>query len=481
VSQFASHKVFLGVSFILFLLAAIFSTGFHHYDEHFQLLEFANYKLGNISQHQLPWEFHQQMRPGFQVFIAYLAHQFWGLFGVNSPFFLAFFLRLLSAVLSLAVLRKCILSFGADFSAKNAQVFLLITLFLCYNFYLGVRFSSENWSGIFLLFGILSLYPFEQKQSFKNLFLAGIFFGLAFHFRYQIALAIAGLMFWWIFISRMQIKRLLYLFYGLLLALIFGVLIDFWFYGEWVLAAWKYFDVNLVGNKVADFGVDPWWYYFAKFFEKGIPPISVLIIIAIVVLTIKKPKSWLTWCILPFILVHFFLGHKELRFLFPLLFFIPLILIKSYQLLPINLKKNKYFKSFLWMTFGLNLVLIIPNTFQTADPFIAVYKSIYDHIGSNNAILYHQNNDPYHRSIPLHFYKPKQLNVVSIEDFSKIPEQQDEVRLIVMSGKGDEVNLNLPNAKVVYQSIPEWMDAFNFNDWQSRTKAWKVYELENSK
>ncbi|MBK5097796.1 MAG: hypothetical protein JJE01_08435 [Gemmatimonadetes bacterium] len=45
------------VALVLNLAAAYFSWGFHQFDEHFQILEFANYKLGNSPASDLPWEF----------------------------------------------------------------------------------------------------------------------------------------------------------------------------------------------------------------------------------------------------------------------------------------------------------------------------------------------------------------------------------------------------------------------------------------
>jgi phosphatidylinositol glycan class B len=51
----------LAFAFILHLLAAIFSVGFYHTDEHFQILEFLNYKLGRSTGAELAVEFGQRM------------------------------------------------------------------------------------------------------------------------------------------------------------------------------------------------------------------------------------------------------------------------------------------------------------------------------------------------------------------------------------------------------------------------------------
>ena len=41
-----------------------------------------------------------------------------------------------------------------------------------------------------------------------------------------------------------------------------------------------------------------------------------------------------TWMLVPFLLVHFFLGHKELRFFFPALFFAPWFIVLMFRELP---------------------------------------------------------------------------------------------------------------------------------------------------
>ncbi|QEH39720.1 hypothetical protein [Chitinophaga sp. XS-30] len=57
---------------LTYLITACFSTGYFHPDEHFQLLEFANFKMGNISGYELPWEYATEIRPTFQPWFAYL-------------------------------------------------------------------------------------------------------------------------------------------------------------------------------------------------------------------------------------------------------------------------------------------------------------------------------------------------------------------------------------------------------------------------
>jgi len=96
-SQKEKKTVILGA--VLLVIAAFFSTGFHQIDEHFQILEFAGLKLGLTTQSELPWEYHQRLRPALQPYIAILVFKMFSLVGLENPFFVSTTLRVLSASL----------------------------------------------------------------------------------------------------------------------------------------------------------------------------------------------------------------------------------------------------------------------------------------------------------------------------------------------------------------------------------------------
>lgn len=54
------------ISLILHIFAGLNSAGVAHVDEHYQILEFVNYKLGLVSIDRLPWEFGFRMRAWIQ-------------------------------------------------------------------------------------------------------------------------------------------------------------------------------------------------------------------------------------------------------------------------------------------------------------------------------------------------------------------------------------------------------------------------------
>jgi phosphatidylinositol glycan class B len=54
----------------IYLLTAIHSNGFHHPDEHYQIVELAGLKGGWNTGANLTWEYDAQIRPALQPMIA---------------------------------------------------------------------------------------------------------------------------------------------------------------------------------------------------------------------------------------------------------------------------------------------------------------------------------------------------------------------------------------------------------------------------
>src|SRR5690349_12493433 len=53
----------LAIALALHIIAAVRSGGFYHNDEHFQIVEFVNAKLGRSPPVDLPLEYRELMRP----------------------------------------------------------------------------------------------------------------------------------------------------------------------------------------------------------------------------------------------------------------------------------------------------------------------------------------------------------------------------------------------------------------------------------
>lgn len=469
-------------SLIGLLITSFFSVGYHHPDEHYQILEFAGLKLGLTEAVNLPWEYHFQIRPTAQpAFVVFLSKGL-GILGITSPFTIAWILRILSSVFAFFVMKKMYETFKETVqSATLKHFFLLFSMLLWFNFYLGSHFSSENWSGLLFVLAFTLYHSKEYKTSWFYLVL-GLLMGTSFIFRYQAGLLIAGFVGWILFIKKDHFSSVLEMVSGILIMAGVGILIDFWFYGEWTLSTWNYIDQNLIQDKVSSFGVDPWWYYFGEFFVQGSPPLSILLLLATLATFVLKPKSAITWSLFPFLLIHFLIGHKELRFLFPMLFFFPLLLMEGIQAIETNyqfeLSAKKSFRFFLNFCFGLNLLFLSITLFKSADSDISLYQSIYNNYESPTSLFY-MNENPYLGTKDIYYYRRNNLEFQQIESLQEVNMESGKNAIVIFNSLDNPAESNKDYVKV-YTSLPKWVLRFNFNNWQERTSIWSVYEYEPS-
>jgi phosphatidylinositol glycan class B len=468
-------------SVIIFILTAWFSEGFYQWDEHFQVIEFAGLKLGLTDESSLPWEYAAQMRPAIQPLIFYGLYRTSWFLGITDPFFISFLIRFISASVSFLSIFLLFKLYVTRFEHQKLQTaFLLLSFLLWFSVFNSVRFSSEGFGGRIFIIG-LALYLMKDKHSYSDYFLTGLLLGVAFLIRYQIAFMLAGFAAWLIFIHKISIKNFAVFCIALIMIFFTGILIDRWFYGEWVLTAWNYFHQNIMLDKASGFGIHPWWFYFEYIFVNAVPPFSLIYILAVLFYVIYKPKDIITWIIVPFLAVHFIIAHKEIRFLFPLLGFLPVMIISSAEMI---LKKtgdqwmeNRAVKIFVKMFWYTNLIMLGIVMFKPADNHISVYKKLYyDYPGQT--ILYYTDDHPFNRvsKVNLNYYKRKNLHVEHIDSISMIKPEKGTA--ILFAATKPLSSSDIPyKANLIYTSYPEWLKNFNINDWIGRTHLWYVYEV----
>ncbi|MCX6235785.1 MAG: hypothetical protein NT175_13870 [Bacteroidetes bacterium] len=468
------------ISALVFLLTAWFSEGYNHPDEHFQILEFAAMKLGQNDTAHLPWEYGAEMRPAIQPMIAYGVHKTFSFMGINDPFFITFFLRLLTAAVSFLSIYMLFRLYSVSLVDKKlVTAFLLISFLLWFSLYNSVRFASDTLSGRVFIIGF-AWHLLRKEEDITKYFITGLLLGLSFILRYQMVFMIAGFVAWLLFIKKASIRNLVMLSLGFLLIFGVGILADRWLYGDWTLTAWNYFQQNILFDKISGFGVHPWWYYFEQTFIIALPPFSLVYIFAVVLYFIYKPKEIITWTLAPFLLVHFIIGHKELRFLYPMIGFLPVMIIsvwdhllqKRVEKLAQNIFVKIFIKAF-WITNFLLLPVII---FRPVDDRMPIYKKLF-HAKSGPVLVYYKEQDPYQCCLDMYYYRRPQLFTRQIDSISQINPGPDTITYFV-TVKPVEFRGTSYKPVLIYSALPEWMKRYDFNGWVERTKFWRVYKLE---
>lgn len=378
----------------LHVLAFFYCTGYQHGDEHFQILEFAGYKLNLCTYDSLAWEYPAQMRPGLQPFIAFCIGKLSLLFfGKIDPFWISDTLRFLSLILgffSMIAIRKLA---NTLYQSTNQSILISFLLnFLWFLPFLHARYSSENWSGIFMIYALYFMFhsgTFIQSTGNKLLIISGFFWGLAFESRYQIGIVATSLFAWLVFYQRNNLRHTLQIIAGGVIVLFLSVFVDYWLYDSFTFPPLNYFRETLMKSEDM-FGVSPWYDYIVQSQYWFGFPFGILIIGAFLLSIIKLRKSPFFWILFSFIVFHNLLGHKEIRFLFPVFYLIPLIIV---QLIPENWlnKQNDFYSSALKksiivvFTVSLGIKSII-TSISYASPDLNTFRKLNDLSKDNGKI-----------------------------------------------------------------------------------------------
>lgn len=473
-------------SFILFSLlshvvAAWLSLGYHHADEHFQILEPLGWKLCLYSSKDFAWEFGEQIRPGLQVLMAWCVGK--GLLAANiyNPFLLTAILRQLTGLFCWALTWLFYKNWRNSFTTTVQQKALLIFCSLLWFIpYLHVRFSSENWGGILFFSGLyIILYGFKKsnKKVLKYL-IGGLLMGLGFYIRFQMAFAIIGFIAWAFYSKQFTLKTFIALAIGGTFAAAIGAYADFWLYSDWVLTPFNYFYQNIVANVAASYGTSPFYAYITMFIEIAVPPISIVLLLWLIFGMWKAKHQSYTWILIAFIVGHSFVAHKEFRFLFPMALLVPYILTKGVELGKERLSKygattlKKWGVAFVII----NLLLMSYSIVKPGSGREPLLYSLYKfHKKNPDKEIAFIKKEPFDSGLKLNFYRYCDT-CFCMWNFTTPIDTKKELFLVTYDIESISHFKN-SNIQLKFAKIPVVTDRFNLNEILQGTNKeffWKI-------
>ena len=484
----SKYRNFILAGLLLNILCAWYSVGFHQSDEHFQILEFCNFKLGHISAGDLAWEYQQKIRSALLPGIACLCARFLYLCGAYNPFTLAFILRFLAGVASWFIACKYCILFSTKFKTPiGEKLMVMMSMFLWFMPYINVRFTSENISAIALLLGVYYVLTCksEQKSCYLKYAFAGLCFGFSFFIRPQMGFAIAGFIAWLLIVKKTEWKYLFVLAFSALAAIGINILIDYWFYGTWTFSPYGYYYANIVQHKAADYGVNPWWFYFTDFIIRAVPPLSLLLLVMFFSGIFRNLKDPMVWVFAPFFIFHCFMGHKEMRFLFPMAIIFTYLASAGFDYFLTKEYYQKIHRYFYAVAVIICIPLLAYRTFAPAHVSVNYFKYLYEYPKEKDQHFFILRNDDYFHLYGLNygFYKNSSLITVpldsmqQIEPFLKANKPQSALFLCQQTISSKDT-IQGYKTKMVYCYFPDWLLKFDINKWEERTQIWRVYEFD---
>jgi phosphatidylinositol glycan class B len=298
---------FLALATVLRLATLMHSPSTYQPDEIFQTTEPAHHLAFGPSV--VTWEWRLGIRswvfPGFLALV--MRATSW--MGPGSSGYLAG----IAVVMTLISLTT--VWFGFAWVEKvSGRTAAILAGFACATWWEFVYFGPKTFSEVVaahILLPGLYLGAWTEKPDWKKrLFLAGLCCGLAVSLRIQLAPAVGLAALY--FCRTDWRRRIPVVAAGLFLpVLIFG-LVDAFTWSHPFQSFYMYFYVNLIQGRSASFGVEAWYWYLPKL-VRHLGPLLLFACIG------ARRSPFLGWLALTVLVFHSLIGHKEARFLYPMM------------------------------------------------------------------------------------------------------------------------------------------------------------------
>lgn len=337
------------------LIAAFFSKGYAMHDDHFGpieqpfiIMQYFTYWTGRVTPHG-----HSIVYPS----IHYALFNVFEAVGINDPQTKMLFVRLLHALYSLLVVifgyRIAEVLSNRDTAKK---VGLVLALFWALPF-LSVRNLIEVVCIPPLMAGFY--YALTSKDRLRNAFTAGLWFGLAFAFRYQ-TLLISGTV-GLVFLLRKEYRHMVWCAVGFILsALLIQGNADLFAWGYPFASFIEYVRYNVSHGE--DYTTGPWYNYALLVLGALIPPMSCFLLYGFL-------KNWkktllILLPVLVFFILHSYFPNKQERFILPVVPLILLLGIVGWEEFVGGSEfwtRHRTVLKGLWVSFwAVNIILLIP-------------------------------------------------------------------------------------------------------------------------
>jgi hypothetical protein len=494
-------RICLAISALFFLTASIFSVGSYNPDEYFQVVEFASTKLGLSNPADLPWEYANEMRgwlqPAIYVAVARLAE----FVGIYRPLTLLFLFRLVTAIVVWSAVWSLI-AVGRRWLEREEDRRLLywVTALLWLLPFMAPRTSGETMSAAMVCFGVAALQCRLRLRTGPGLFglsvLAGLAFGLCFEFRYPSVFMAAGAALWYLWVGPARILLLIALAIGSLLAVGAGCLADWWGYGHLTFPAYWYVYQNFFMGRAEALGTAPFFAYLYLPVTSGgtVTPLLFTIVIATLTAWIRRPRSAVTWTTAPYVAILSIVGHKETRFLFPLIPFAPFFIVEAFTFAIGSNSTGRIVAFLRWLATGYRLkiayvfnaigllgVLFLPQWGRAP-----IYQRIEDEAfatkGPLDAVVIHTLYPSPYAYTDLHasFLEPKNIRWSINPPLADLEARQSRgdkflAAIDIPVGSRQTADWVKANCTLLSSVYPPWLEPYNFSGWQQRSYWWELY------
>lgn len=469
----------------LHLCAAWFSLGYYNPDEHHQILSYAAFKAGadfpgdpgGGLAADLARNYTLQYRSGLQPSIAYAVAKAMLAVGVDSPFIVAFILRLFSVALALAASLAFFAAFREELHNENVRRWTFAAILLCWVLiFYHARFSSEGWMASFILLGF-GLWRMQKSAAY---FAAGFCFGLAFACRYQAGFMLLPLALF--FLWREKTRTAFVMAAGGVAALALEFAANVWFYGEALFPPLNYLNLHLhYTREGTEIAVPTQWTYYWRKSGEFVPPLGYFLPLFAAAFWVLFPRHPLTWATALYVLFHFYVDNRQTRFMLPILSFIPVMTAMVYEKkLQNHAVFNRMFCWLLFLTAAINAPLAAYAALSPATPEIKILRDcVLPNVEPGETVFFSAGRKKGDPTLSFHYYTRDEINFTLVNNESELAQKIGDMPALYVSRKLRDVQLRDAgfSFRQLCIALPEWVLRYNIGGWADRASLYPVYEI----
>ena len=466
--------IFIGA--ILHIISAFYTIGFYSDDEHFQILEIAAYLLGinnvaieDTTGYYWEWREHIRMRPWLQPYIYFKLIIFFQYLSINDPFVWTLIIRIISSLIGYLSIIYLFFTFQNKFFNENYKFNTFIFFTFWFYPFLHSRTSSENLGITLFIISICLIYRLiiskEINFNYFKFIFASFLFGISMVIKFTLVFTTIPF-YIWVLIFRFKFSTITILTSVIFICLGIGIAIDSYFWGFLTNTYYQFYKFNLSDElgRLNDFGIDPWYFYITEISKQLAPLLSIVFLAGLFLYWFKNKFDLISWLTLSTLIIFSIIGHKEIRYIFPIYIFAPFFV--SYLLDHI---KNAYILNFSKTIIIIsNILFLILTLFIPPNTKVGVYKFIFDNINNNEKIYYIDEN-PYQINNMEPYFYTKFLTPVNAYNAS-----EEDNYWIVTNNYNNIKKLDDKNCSKKYSTLPDIIFKINKN-WKRLKLNWYIY------
>ena len=466
--------IFIGA--ILHIISAFYTIGFYSDDEHFQILEIAAYLLGinnvaieDTTGYYWEWREHIRMRPWLQPYIYFKLIIFFQYLSINDPFVWTLIIRIISSLIGYLSIIYLFFTFQNKFFNENYKFNTFIFFSFWFYPFLHSRTSSENLGITLFIISICLIYRLiiskEINFNYFKFIFASFLFGISMVIKFTLVFTTIPF-YIWVLIFRFKFNTITIFTIVIFICLGIGIAIDSYFWGFLTNTYYQFYKFNLSEElgRLNDFGINPWYFYITEISKQLAPLLSIVFLAGLFLYWFKNKFDLISWITLSTLILFSIIGHKEIRYIFPIYIFAPFFI--SYLL---DYIKNGYLLNFFKTIIIIsNVLFLVLTLFVPPNTKVGVYKFIYNNINNNEKIYYIDEN-PYQINNMEPYFYTKFLTPINAYNLSEIDNYW-----IVTNNYNNVKMLDDQNCKKKYSTLPDII--FNINkNWKRLKLNWYIY------